>query len=80
MEARGLTIAQAAAYAGCKTVSAFRDWVRKGLMPRPMPGTHRFDRKAIDLALDRMSGIDSTSTEQSPYEAWKARESAAQGG
>jgi hypothetical protein len=70
---RGLTVETAAAYAGCKTVSAFRDWVRKGIMPRPLPGTHRYDRKAIDVALDRMSGLSATMTEPSEYAAWKQR-------
>ena len=68
---RCLTVTDAAAYAGCKTVSAFRDWVRRGIMPGPLPGTHRYDRKAIDAALDRLSGLSATMTELSPYEAWK---------
>lgn len=76
IEPRGLTLDQAAAYAGCATVSAFRDWIRKGIMPGPIPGTHRFDRKAIDAALDRLSGLSTTVPEQSPYEAWKTREGA----
>lgn len=74
---RGLTLEQAAQYAGCQTVAAFRDWQRKGIMPGPIPGTHRFDRKAIDAALDRLSGLSPTVPEQSPYEAWKARAGAA---
>jgi hypothetical protein len=63
MVARGLSIDEAAAYAGCRTVSAFRDWIRRGLMPGPLPGTQRYDRKAIDAALDRMSGIAPTMQE-----------------
>jgi hypothetical protein len=70
---RGLTIEEAAAYAGCKTVAAYRDWVRRGIMPKPMPGTHRYDRKAIDVALDRASGLSATVTEVSEYESWKQR-------
>jgi hypothetical protein len=70
---RGLSVEEAATYAGCKTVSAFRDWVRKGIMPSPLPGTHRYDRKAIDAALDRLSGLSTTMTEVSEYEAWKQR-------
>jgi hypothetical protein len=76
---RVLTTAEAAAYAGCRTVAAFRDWVRRGIMPGPIPGTHRYDRKAIDAALDRMSGLAPTMQDQTAYGAWKARESAAQG-
>lgn len=70
---RCLTVEAAATYAGCKTISAFRDWVRKGIMPRPLPGTHRYDRKAIDAALDRLSGLTPTMSEVSEYEAWKHR-------
>lgn len=74
---RGLSIDAAAAYTGCRTASAFRAWVRKGMMPKPIPGTHVYDRKAIDLALDRMSRLSRTVSEQSPYEEWKKREGAA---
>jgi len=48
---------QAAAYAGCESRSAFNDWVRRGFMPRPIPGTRKWDRKAIDAALDRLTGL-----------------------
>lgn len=77
IEPRGLSLDDAATYAGCKTVSAFKDWVRKGKMPGPMPGTHRYDRRAIDAALDRMSGITPASEDQSAYGAWKQRAGAA---
>jgi hypothetical protein len=71
---RGLSIDAAAAYAGCKTVSAFRAWVRRGIMPGPITGTHVYDRKAIDSVLDRMSGLSPTVSEPSAYEGWKQRE------
>ena len=70
---RCLTVDAAATYAGCRTVSAFRDWVRKGIMPARLPGTHRYDRHAIDAALDRLSGLAPTIAEVSEYEAWKHR-------
>lgn len=54
---RGLTREQAAEYVGCETVVAFSDWVRRGLVPGPMKGTHRWDRKALDAALDHLSGL-----------------------
>ncbi len=53
---RGLTRDQAAAYCGCETTDAFDGWVRRGIVPGPMAGTRRWDRKAIDRALDRLSG------------------------
>jgi len=81
IEPRGLTKEQAATYAGCETLSSFDSWVRRGIMPKPIPGTHRWDRKAIDAALDRASGLASTSSDNlTPYQRWKAgREGQAQG-
>jgi hypothetical protein len=77
IESRGMSKEQAAAYAGCETLSAFNDWIRRGIMPRPIPGTHKWDRKAIDAALDRMSGLDSTiQPQQLPYDFWKASQNA----
>jgi hypothetical protein len=40
-------------------------------MPGPLPHTHRYDRKAIDAALDRLSGLSTTMIELSEYESWK---------
>jgi hypothetical protein len=56
LEPRGLSREQAAAYCGC-TVSAFDDWQRRRIVPGPIPGTKRWDRKAIDTALDKASGL-----------------------
>lgn len=55
IEPRGLTKGDAAAYCGCRTEDAFDDWVRKGIVPEPIPGTQRWDRKAIDWWLDKAS-------------------------
>ncbi|WP_426315688.1 hypothetical protein ACN9MF_12945 [Methylobacterium fujisawaense] len=54
---RGLTREQVAAYCGCESLAAFDDWVRRGIVPRAMTGTTRWDRRAIDRALDRRSGL-----------------------
>jgi len=72
IEPRGLNREQAARYAGCDTLSAFHDWVRRGILPGPIPGTHRWDRKAIDAALDRRSGLAPT-VGPSPLQEWKSR-------
>jgi hypothetical protein len=48
--------ADAAAYCGV-TAATFARWISDGRVPKPLPGTRRWDRKAIDLALDRLSGI-----------------------
>ena len=77
IEPRGMSREQAAAYAGCETLSAFNDWIRRGIMPGPIPGTHKWDRKAIDAALDRLSGLQPTIMPRlSPYDAWKASRNA----
>ena len=77
IEPRGMSKEQAAAYAGCETLSAFNDWIRRGLMPGPIRGTHTWDRKAIDAALDRLSGLQPTIAPQlSPYDKWKASQHA----
>src|SRR5215831_3032619 len=57
IEPRGLSKEQAAAYAGCQTLSAFNDCIRRGIMPDRFPGTHKWDRRAIDAALARLSGL-----------------------
>ncbi|MEW6450058.1 MAG: hypothetical protein AB1490_05380 [Pseudomonadota bacterium] len=67
---RLLTRPQAAAYLAL-TVAAFDDWIRRGLIQGPLPGTHRWDRKAIDAALDRASGLTPITTNESDYAAWK---------
>jgi hypothetical protein len=58
---RGLSRKEAAAYAGCESLSAFNSWIRRGILPGPIPGTHRWDRKAIDWALDKASGLEQIS-------------------
>lgn len=47
---RGLTKEQAAAYCGCG-LDALDTWVKRGIVPGPIPGTQRWDRKAIDCTL-----------------------------
>jgi hypothetical protein len=77
MMPRGMSREDAAAYAGCATLSAFNDWVRRGIMPRPIPGTHKWDRKAIDAALDRLSGLQSTiAPAKSAYDECKVAQNA----
>lgn len=66
MTPRGLTREAAAEYLGL-SLSGFDAWVAEGRIPGPIPGTRRWDRKAIDLALDRASGLQSAS----PFQTWK---------
>lgn len=53
---RLLTKAQAAAYCGVG-IGTFADWMSKGIVPRAVKGTQRWDIKEIDVALDRRSGL-----------------------
>jgi predicted DNA-binding transcriptional regulator AlpA len=62
---------QAAAYCGL-SVHGFSEWVRSGRLPGPLRGTMRWDRRAIDAALDQASGLQAT-LQPSPLEEWKAR-------
>ena len=51
--------AQAANYCGVSP-SAFAHWVKQGTLPKPVPGTNRWDIKAIDYRLDKLAGIPLT--------------------
>lgn len=70
---RGMTADQVAAYLSL-TTSGVADWVRRGLIPGPIAGTHRWDRKAIDTALDKRSGLVVNAA--SAYDEWKAQKDA----
>ncbi|KTS30502.1 hypothetical protein NS228_24265 [Methylobacterium indicum] len=70
---RGLTREQAAAYCGCETPEAFDTWVRRKIVPPAMPGTRRWDRKAIDRALDRLSGLLAREAAGQSWEEWAAQ-------
>ena len=74
LAARLITRSEAAAYCGY-SAKRFSELVRAGIMPGPVAGTRRWDRKAIDAALDRASGLASNAN-LSPLEAWKARKHA----
>ncbi len=44
---RGLTREQAAEYCGCEILDAFDNSVRREIVPGPIPGTKRWDRRAV---------------------------------
>ncbi|MEH3090749.1 MAG: hypothetical protein PGN20_01640 [Agrobacterium cavarae] len=58
----------AAAYLGIAE-STFSSWVSSHKMPPPIPGTRKWDRKAIDARIDEISGLGSNDDED-PYEKW----------
>lgn len=77
MSGRCLTRAEAAEYCGL-TVDGFNDWRRRKLIPGPIKGTRRWDRKALDLALDKASGIHEPQTEGGALDEWRRKREAAQ--
>jgi hypothetical protein len=68
---RLLTREQAAAYCGVG-LTTFTAWVRRGIIPGPLPATHRWDKKAIDAALDVLSCIDAK-LDGKALDQWKAK-------
>lgn len=49
--------------------STFSLWVANHKMPPCIPGTRKWDRRAIDAKLDEISGLDTTQTEDH-YQKW----------
>jgi hypothetical protein len=71
-----LSLSEAAEYCGL-SVSGLGDWVRRGIVPGPMRGTRKWDAKALDLALDRQSGLGPVpSTEPNPLDQWLGEQNA----
>jgi hypothetical protein len=67
---RLLNKSQAAAYCGA-TLPTFGKWIARGLIPKALP-MRRWDRKALDLALDKMSGlIVESAPKESALEKWR---------
>ena len=54
---RLLTTSQLAQYLGFSNVSSVAKLVRTGLIPPSLAGTKKWDRHAVDAALDRASGL-----------------------
>lgn len=72
MEPRLLSRDKAAAYCDM-SASRFSQLVKAGTLPAAIPGTTRYDRMAIDRALDKLSGLHSDAG-LSPLEKWLAED------
>jgi predicted DNA-binding transcriptional regulator AlpA len=59
---------EAAAYLGIAE-STFSLWVANLKIPRPIAGTRKWDKKAIDARLDELSGFGANDNDD-PYEKW----------
>lgn len=74
-----ISASEAAAYCGL-TPSGFRSWVGRGILPDALPGTRRWDRHAIDAALDRISGLATDRPgEENEFDRWKRQREARSG-
>jgi hypothetical protein len=51
-------------------LATFRAWVETGRLPKPIPDCGLYDIKALDAALDRVSGLG---TPSDALDAWRAR-------
>jgi hypothetical protein len=51
-------------------VATFRAWVSSGRLPQPIADCGKFDLKAVDQAVDRISGIGSATN---ALDAWRAK-------
>lgn len=50
--------------------STFSMWVATGKMPPAIPGTRKWDKRAIDAKLDEVSGLTPEKNED-PYKKWE---------
>ena len=75
-ECRLISLNEAAHYCGVSS-SGYRAAVYKGRFPGPLPGGRKIDKRALDAALDRLSGMITAPEEKlSPYDEWKKVEQA----
>ncbi len=45
-------------------------WVATHKMPPAIPGTRKWDRRAIDAKLDEISGLDTDDNAEDEFEKW----------
>ncbi len=67
---RMISRAEAAKYCGV-SLQTFSRWVHAGIMPKALPGTARWDRRALDQRIDILSGV-TASEQSSPLDTWRA--------
>lgn len=60
---------EAATYCGIAE-STFSLWVATNKMPQSIPGTRKWDKRAIDARLDEISGLVAEK-ELDPFEQWE---------
>jgi predicted DNA-binding transcriptional regulator AlpA len=70
MAPRLLKRQEAAAYCSL-SARGFSEWVKAGRLPGPIPGTARWDRRAIDAVLDEASGLETCGAQEDAFDRWK---------
>jgi len=60
------------AYLGHISHATYDNWFNRGLVPGPVKGTNRYDRRAHDHSLDCRAGLGGSAKNQSALEAWEA--------
>jgi hypothetical protein len=58
------------------SVHTFDTWVRKKILPGPIPGTRRWSRVSVERALAHERAVGSIGPDRSPFEEWKRRNAA----
>lgn len=67
---------EAAAYCGI-TPTCFSMWVASHKMPSAIPGTRKWDKRAIDAKLDEISGLTTkTETGETDLQKWRRKRDA----
>lgn len=63
---------EAATYCGIAE-STFSMWVANGKMPATIPGTRKWDKRAIDAKLDEISGLGRPQPDkpETDFQKWK---------
>lgn len=74
LKPRLMNLKQICEYLGDVSPATYSGWKNRGIVPGPVPGTNRYDRKAHDRALDRQSGmaVQAVSESKSALDAWEA--------
>jgi excisionase family DNA binding protein len=67
--ARLVTEKEAAEYVGLE-LATFRAWVSSGRLPGPIPDCGKYDVKALDKAIDLISGLGGPSN---ALDAWQMK-------
>lgn len=54
------------------TVSTFYNWVRRGLMPRPITGTRKYSAAAVRMCASQYGGLGNQNIEaDKPLDRWR---------